>query len=164
MALKTTPFRDGRSGPLSGAVISPAAEQPTQGLETPAGTSDQAKEHLARIDRIAADVLRDLQAVSDDIGKLRDEITLRARVLGEATVEFDDLARTASQGYGSIRKAIEMVRLKFANAMSPTPTMPRAQPAESNGSAALAPGSAALAPGSAALVPGSAALVPDAPA
>jgi hypothetical protein len=156
MALKTTPFRDGRPGSIAG-VVSPAGDEPTQGVETPAGTSDQAKEHLARIDKIAADVLRDLQAVSDDIGKLRDEITLRARVLGEATVEFDDLARTASQGYGSIRKAIEMVRQKFANAMSPTPVMPRAQPAESNGSAALVPGGAAL-------VPGSAALVPDAPA
>ena len=56
MALKTTPFRDGRPGSISGAVISPVTEEPTQGLETPAGTSDQAKEHLARIDKIAADV------------------------------------------------------------------------------------------------------------
>jgi len=138
MALKSSPFREGRPVALSGAIV-PASEEPAKGPETPAEISQPAKDHLARIDKIAADVLRDLQAVNDDIGKLREEIMLRARVLGEATVEFDELARTASQGYGSIRKAIEMVREKFANAMSPTPTPPAPTLAEKNGNAGLVP-------------------------
>jgi hypothetical protein len=138
MALKSSPFREGRPVSLSGAVASPS-EEAAKGAETPAEISPQAKEHLARVDKIAADVLRDLQAVNDDIGKLREEIMLRARMLGEATLEFDELARTASQGYGSIRKAIEMVRQKFAGAMNPMPTVPAPDAAESNGRAGLVP-------------------------
>jgi hypothetical protein len=138
MALKSSPFREGRPVSLSGPIASPP-EEPAKDAETPPDVSVQAKEHLARIDKIAADVLRDLQAVNDDIGKLREEIMLRARVLGEATLEFDELARTASQGYGSIRKAIEMVRQKFANAMSPTPTTPAPELAEKNGRPGLVP-------------------------
>ncbi|MFL5000031.1 MAG: hypothetical protein ACJ8DQ_13315 [Xanthobacteraceae bacterium] len=138
MALKSSPFREGRSVSLSGAVASPS-EDPAKHPDTPPEISLQAKEHLARIDKISADVLRDLQAVSDDIGKLREEIMLRARVLGEATLEFDELARTASQGYGSIRKAIEMVRQKFAGAMSPTPAAPAPELSEKNGRPGLVP-------------------------
>jgi hypothetical protein len=138
MALKSSPFREGRPVSLSGAVA-PPPEQPVADAATPPEISQHAKEHLNRIDRIAGDVLRDLQAVSDDIGKLREEITLRARMLGEATLEFDELARTASQGYGSIRKAIEMVRQKFAGAMSPVPTSPTPELADKNGRAGLVP-------------------------
>jgi hypothetical protein len=138
MALKSSPFREGRPVSLSGAVAS-ASEEPAKGADLPPEMSLQAKEHMARIDKIAGDVLRDLQAVNDDIGKLREEIMLRARVLGEATLEFDELARTASQGYGSIRKAIEMVRQKFAGAMSPTPTAPAPELAEKNGRPGLVP-------------------------
>jgi hypothetical protein len=83
--------------------------------------------------------LRDLQAVNDEIGKMREEIMLRARVLGAATLEFDEVARTATRGYGSIRNAIELVRQKFASAMNPTPTLPPPSAAENNGGAALVP-------------------------
>jgi hypothetical protein len=134
MALKSIVPRDASAAP------NPAAPEETfKGIVAPTQVSEQAKEHLGRIDRIAADVLRDLDAVSEEIGKLRDEITLRARMLGEATVEFDELARTASQGYGSIRKAIDMVRQKFAAGAKPTPTLPAPDSPEQNGRPNLVP-------------------------
>ena len=98
--------------------------------DAPPELSPQAKEHFARVNGIATDVLHDVDSVSGEVGKLRDEITLRARMLGEATVEFDELARTASQGYASIRKALDMVRQKFAAAMAPAPALPAQEPAK----------------------------------
>jgi len=96
-------------------------------LAAPPELSQQAKEHFARVNAIASAALSDLEAVHEEIGKLRDEITLRAHMLGEATIEFEELARTASQGYGSIRKALDMVRQKFAGAMTPIPTLQAAE-------------------------------------
>src|SRR5262249_14193791 len=93
----------------------------------PPELSQQGKEHFARVNAIASEALRDLEAVHDEVGKLRDEITLRAHMLGEAIIEFDELTRAASQGYGSIRKALDMVRQKFAGATTPVPTLPAAE-------------------------------------
>jgi len=127
-----------REGILFTAPIAAPADS-FKSVAPPANMSPQAKEHLGRIDKISADVLRDLEAVTEDIGKLRDEITLRARMLGEATVEFDELARTASQGYVSIRNAIDMLRDKFAAGMKPAPTLPVIEKPAPNGPASLVP-------------------------
>jgi len=111
---------------MSGDNVSPLKDILNRAAESPE-LSPQAKEHLARVETIATNALRGLEAVGDEVGKLRDEITLRARVLGEATMEFDELARTANQGYGSICKALDMVRQKFAAAASPVPSLPAEQ-------------------------------------
>ena len=121
MAPNGLPILDAPS--VSGAVV-PALKDVLNRADAPAELSTQAKDHFARVNSIAGDALRDLEAVSEEVGKLRDEITLRARMLGEATIEFDELARAASQGYSSIRKALDMVRQKFAAAMAPRPSLP----------------------------------------
>jgi len=120
MATKDYRVRDRKPG--LGGTLSPADD--IKSAAAPQEMSQPAKEHLQRVEKISADLLRDLDAVSDDIGRLRDEITLRASILGEATTEFDELARTASQGYVSIRNAIDMVRQKFAAVQSPSPSFP----------------------------------------
>jgi len=114
--------------PMSGDNVSPLKDILNRAAEPPE-LSPQAKEHLGRVEAIATNALRDLEAVGDEVGKLRDEITLRARMLGEATIEFDELARTANQGYGSIRKALDMLREKFATAAPPVPSVPAEQKA-----------------------------------
>ena len=124
--------------PMSGDNVSPLKDILNRAAEPPE-LSPQAKEHLGRVEAIATGALRDLEAVGDEVGKLRDEITLRARMLGEATVEFDELARTASQGYVSIRNAIDMLRDKFAAGMKPAPTLPVIEKPAPNGPASLVP-------------------------
>jgi len=93
------------NAPLS-AILQRAASAPD--------TSTEAKEHLARVDAITTRALRDLQTVSEDIGKLRDEITLRGRMVAEATVRLDELQHKAGKGYVTIRNALDLVRKEFA--------------------------------------------------
>src|SRR5919197_141391 len=110
MAPKNLPIFD--APPVSGAAVPPLREI-LERADAPPELSQQAKDHFARVDSIAASALRDLDAVREEVGKLHDEIMLRARLIGQATVEFDALARAASQGSGSIRKALDMVRKQF---------------------------------------------------
>jgi len=135
MASKDFRIRDRKPG--LGATLLSADD--IKSAAAPQEMSQPAKEHLQRVEKISADLLRDLDAVSDDIGRLRDEITLRTRMLGEATTEFDELARTASQGYVSIRNAIDMVRQKFASVLRPSPSFPPSDAPEQQGQASRMP-------------------------
>jgi len=83
--------------------------------------SREAREHLGRVDAIAADALRDLETISNEIVKLRDEITRRARMIGEATIRLDELQRNASQGYATIRNALDLVLKEFVAIPLPEP-------------------------------------------
>ena len=82
--------------------------------EVPADPSVEAKDHLTAVENITSGSLKDLEGVSIDIEKLRDEITLRARMIAEATAQLDELQRKAGKGYGTIRNAIVMIREEYA--------------------------------------------------
>ena len=91
--------------------------------EAPADLSVEAKDHLTAVESIATGSLKDLKDVSNDIGKLRDEITLRSRMIAEATARLDELQRKAGTGYGTIRNAINMVREEYAAIPDPEPSI-----------------------------------------
>jgi hypothetical protein len=107
------PFK--RSGEPEGAAVEREHSLAAilQRASAPPELSREAKEHLARVDSIAANALHDLEAVTNDIGRLRDEIVLRARMIGEATIRFDELQRKAGQGYATIRNALDLVFGEF---------------------------------------------------
>lgn len=113
-------FRDAPSEPSPLAEILKRAELSSE-------LSPQAREHLGVVSAIAASALDDLEAIRNEVDQLRVEITLRARLLAEATVQFDKLVRSASRGYGTVRQTLDSVREKFASAAAP---MPRTAPAE----------------------------------
>jgi DNA repair ATPase RecN len=92
-----------------------------QRAAAPPDLSQEAKDHLTRVESIAANALKDLEDVSIDVDKLRDEITLRARMIAEATIRLDELQRKAGTAYGTIRSAIEMIRQEFADIPATAP-------------------------------------------
>src|SRR5262245_27226953 len=98
--------------------VSTPGDQPPSGAEPqpgwPASLSQDAKDHFTRVQSIAAAAVKDLEEVSVDIDKLRDEIMLRSRMIAEATVRLDELQRKAGAGYGTIRNALGMIRQEYA--------------------------------------------------
>jgi hypothetical protein len=76
--------------------------------------SPEAKDHFTRVESIASVALKDLADVAAEIEQLREEIMMRARMIGQATVRLDELRSKAAQGYGTIRNALDMIRQEFA--------------------------------------------------
>jgi hypothetical protein len=124
MPLKGLPVRD--APPVAGATASPLKDILDRADASPE-LSPHAREHLALVSAIAAGALQDLETVRDDVDKLRVEIMLRARLIAEATAEFDKLVRSAGRGYALIRQSLDMVREKFSAAMMPIPKAPGAE-------------------------------------
>ena len=95
-------------------------------LQRAAGAADlsqEAKDHVNRVESITASALKDLEEVSVDVEKLREEIIMRATMIAEATMRLDELQRKAGTAYGSIRNAIEMIRQEFADIPATAPDL-----------------------------------------
>src|SRR5262245_38045758 len=88
-----------------------------------ADLSQEAKDHVNRVESITASALKDLEEVSVDVEKLREEIIMRATMIAEATMRLDELQRKAGTAYGSIRNAIEMIRQEFADIPATAPDL-----------------------------------------
>jgi len=120
--IPTEPLRrepGNESTPPGGELLSSVLQRP----EAPADPSGETKDHFTAAESIASGSLKGLEGVSSDIDKLRDEITLRARMIAEATARLDELKRKAGMGYGTIRNAIEMIREEYAAIPAPEPSM-----------------------------------------
>lgn|SRR5689334_20372533 len=120
MPLKGLPPRD--APPVAGA-MPPLREILNRADATPE-LSPQAREHLDLVNGIATTALHDLDTVREDVERLRLEILMRARLIGEATIEFDKLVRMAGRGYGTIRQTLHSVQARFTQAAAPNPGAP----------------------------------------
>ena len=123
MPLKGLPPRD--APPMTGTM--PPLREILHRADATPELSPQAREHLDLVNAIATAALQDLEIVRDDVDKLRLEIVMRARLIGEATIEFDKLVRMAGRGYGTIRQTLHTVQARFAAAAAP---VPRATPGD----------------------------------
>jgi hypothetical protein len=130
MPLKGLPPRD--APPVAGAM--PPLREILHRADATPELSAQAREHLELVNAIATAALQDLDIVRNDVEKLRLEIVMRARLIAEATIEFDKLVRMAGRGYGTIRQTLHGVQARFAAAAAPVPRAPADDDTEPSGS------------------------------
>jgi hypothetical protein len=130
MPFKGLPPRD--APPVAGAM--PPLREILHRADATPELSPQAREHLDLVNGIATAALQDLEIVREDVEKLRLEILMRARLIGEATIEFDKLVRMAGRGYGTIRQTLHGVQARFAAATGPVPSAPYAEDTDASGS------------------------------
>src|SRR3954471_2880804 len=129
MPLKGLPPRD--APPVAGAM--PPLREILHRADATPELSPQAREHLDLVNGIATAALQDLEIVREDVEKLRLEILMRARLIGEATIEFDKLVRMAGRGYGTIRQTLQGVQARFAAATTPVPRVPYSEDTDPSG-------------------------------
>src|SRR5690348_1374510 len=108
-----------RIGDLDNVASDTDQQQPTLSsilhrASLPPELSQEAKEHLKWVQAIGAATLKDLETVTVEIGRLKEEILLRANLISDATIRLDELQRNAGKGYATIKNALELVRKEFA--------------------------------------------------
>jgi Mg2+ and Co2+ transporter CorA len=81
----------------------------------------------ARLKEIIASITQEPRAainqIEQEIGSLRDMITVREQMLVEAIDEHRNLSKEAVRGLGAVRKALGQIRDAFNAAMRPTPIL-----------------------------------------
>lgn len=89
--------------------------------------ASQAPDSIQRLKEMVANVTREPRAaineIEQEIGSLRDLISVREQVLVEAIDEHANLSKETVRGMGVVRQALAQIRDAFNSAMRPTPLL-----------------------------------------